>query len=254
MEAFVDISDIKSAQEAIVLASRTKDDFLAKMSHELRTPLNAVIGYSDLLTDIYLEEGETSEKLEFVTRIKASGNDMLSMVNELLELHKLKASKVNLDIGMVNLTEFLQTLHASIASQVSKKNNVFKIDNQFESSNIETDALKLRQILFSLIQNANTYTESGQINLTIHSKTTKNRKCIEFEVQDTGIGIEADALERIFQPFEQADNSPTRKYNGAGLGLTISQELIHLLGGRIDVTSSPGAGSSFKVRLPASYD
>lgn len=252
IEAFVDISEIKQAQVATINANRAKDDFIAKMSHELRTPLNAIIGFSEIIAEDLKDMGE-DKMVQNVNKIHRAGFDMLHLVEGLLDFSRLQANMLQLNITEGKISEIINHLQDTVEPLLAKNNNSFTIQHAADALLIETDLFRLHQVLLNLISNANKFTNNGTIKLDIHRSHKADKNMIEFRVTDTGIGMEEAVLEKIFQPFEQVDNSSTRRYSGTGLGLTITKELVHLMHGTIDVKSQPSKGSEFTIRLPELY-
>ena len=231
-------------------ANLYKSEFLANMSHELRTPLNSSLILSKLLADN--PSGNLSgEQVKFAQTIYSAGNDLLTLVNDILDLSKIEAGKTDLDADTVQLARMVDAMQKTFAPMARDKGLQFKASLEVGTPDtIETDARRLGQILKNLLSNALKFTETGRVSLQVLSRAPDT---VSFVVQDTGIGIPVQQQALIFEPFRQADGSTHRKYGGTGLGLSISRELAGLLGGRIDVQSVPDAGSSFVLTLPRSY-
>ncbi len=251
--------DLSIQKEELALASKYKSEFLANMSHELRTPLNSLL----LLAQSLLQNKEgnlTDEQVESAQVIYGSGNDLLNLINEILDLSKIEAGHMDLNWGTVTITDLKNNLHASFNHMAQAKG----LDLKFEISKdipdeIVTDRKRIDQILRNLISNALKFTEKGDIavifghplpGLDLSLKELSNDQALAITVKDTGIGIPPDKQKLIFEAFQQADGTTTRKYGGTGLGLTISRELASLLGGEIHLVSAPGQGSSFTLYLP----
>jgi PAS domain S-box-containing protein len=251
------ITDRKLAEEAMRLgkeaaeeASRTKSQFLASMSHELRTPLNSVIGFANILLKNKAGTLGPAE-LNFLDRIQANGKHLLTLINEILDLSKIEARKVELNIGPVALDLLVRETVAQQESLVRDKPVQLLEDLPAKVAPILSDAEKLRQVLINLIGNALKFTEQGSVTVRVVTDPADHHPtCLE--VIDTGIGIPQEKLGVIFEAFQQAEAGTARKYEGTGLGLTISQALCQLMGYRIDVSSQPGRGSTFSVRLAPS--
>ena len=249
-----DITDRKRAEEALRLAkeaaeeaSRTKSQFLASMSHELRTPLNSVIGFANIL--LKNKSGNLSPtELNFLDRIQANGRHLLSLINQILDLSKIEARKVELQPGLVALDELVRETLAQQEGLVRDKPVQLVADLPPRVTPIVTDAEKLRQVIINLIGNALKFTEQGSVTVRVVTRPHDGVPT-RIEVADTGIGIAKDKLGVIFEAFQQAEAGTARKYGGTGLGLTISQALCELMGYRIEVTSEPGRGSTFSVVL-----
>jgi signal transduction histidine kinase len=231
--------------EELEHANRIKSDFVATMSHELRTPLNVIIGYHDLLL-----EGEfgalTDAQADRVRRADRSARELLDLINATLDLSRLEARRVALQLQNVDLATVVRELDAELAALQHKPGVHFAWRLAAELPSLRTDPVKLRVVLKNLIHNALKFTDAGAVAVSVTS--TGGR--MEVEVADTGIGIAPDLLAVIFEPFRQADSSSTRSYGGVGLGLYIVQRLLDLLGGGITVESEIGRGSCFRFWVP----
>ncbi|MEM9483653.1 MAG: ATP-binding protein [Cyanobacteria bacterium P01_F01_bin.116] len=245
-ERTFELEDAKDAAEA---ATRTKSAFLANMSHELRTPLNSIIGYSEMLEeDVELlgEEGLVTD----LHKIQGSGRHLLNLIDSVLELSKIEAGRMELHLESVNISALVKDVLAIIRPAVENKSNCIVLNNLSILDVLETDLDKLRQCLLNLLGNANKFTEQGQITLTIQTHQYQDESYLEFVVEDTGIGMEPDQLDHIFEAFTQEDASSTRRYDGTGLGLTITREFVYMLGGIITAQSAPNQGAIFTIRIP----
>jgi signal transduction histidine kinase/CheY-like chemotaxis protein/CHASE3 domain sensor protein len=232
-------------------ASQYKSDFLANMSHELRTPLNSLLILSKLLGD-NADGNLSAEQVKFARTIESSGNDLLTLINDILDLSKIEAGHVEIQATQVSterLASDLRKMFEPLAQQRGLELDIALADDAPRS--IETDRQRLEQVLKNLLSNAIKFTERGSVTLSISSKDDDQ---IEFAVADTGIGIAPEQRDAIFDAFRQADGTINRKFGGTGLGLSISRELVRLLGGTIRVTSEEGKGSTFIVDVPATYD
>ncbi|WP_455375971.1 sensor histidine kinase [Kaarinaea lacus] len=231
-------------------ASLAKSRFLANMSHELRTPLNAIIGYSEIIEDEAVDAGyeEISTDLH---KIRSAGKHLLSLINEILDLSKIEAGKMDLYVESVDVQKLVTETAETAQAIVAEKGNEFNVTINPEIENIQTDLTKLRQVLYNLISNATKFTENGKIELTVDQYFVQNQRWVSFIVKDSGIGMTEEQKARVFNAFAQADNSTTRRYGGTGLGLAISQTFCQMLGGSISVNSRPDKGSTFYVNLPA---
>jgi CheY-like chemotaxis protein/signal transduction histidine kinase len=232
-------------------ASRYKSDFLANMSHELRTPLNSSLILAKLLAD-NPNDNLTADQVKYAQTIQSSGNDLLNLINDILDLSKIEAGHVEIrpeTIAVEHLTNNLRRIFQPIAGD-RKLQFIIEVAPSCPPT-IETDLQRLEQVLKNLLSNAFKFTAAGQVALTI--KSAGNGQ-VALSVTDTGIGISDEQQQRIFEAFHQADGTVSRQYGGTGLGLSISRELVRLLGGAIRVKSRPGEGSTFTVNIPETYD
>ena len=231
-------------------ANRAKSAFLASMSHELRTPLNAIIGYAELLAE---EAGEANlpRFKEDLEQIYNAGNFLLELINDILDLSKIEAGKIELHLAEFNLFELVKELQATLAPVARKGGNTLSIECSPDIGEMYSDRTRVRQCLLNLLSNACKFTENGTIRLIVHRDRSSQTHWLRFEVEDTGIGMTAEQVGRVFQAFTQADPSTASRYGGTGLGLAISRRLCRLMGGDISVTSTFGKGSVFTMRLPA---
>jgi signal transduction histidine kinase/DNA-binding response OmpR family regulator len=231
-------------------ANRTKSLFLANMSHELRTPLNAIIGYSEMLQEEASEFGyeEINPDLE---KIQKAGRHLLAIINDVLDISKIEAGKIELYIEEVDLGGLITEIMHTIEPVMKQNQNTMRFESSTaEPGLIETDITRLRQIIFNLLSNAAKFTEAGEVVLSLQRYILDATEWFRLDITDSGIGITPEQIETIFQDFTQADASTTRKYGGTGLGLPISRHFSRLLGGDIEVTSTPGKGSTFSVIMP----
>jgi len=242
--------ELESTRDKALDASRAKSFFLANMSHELRTPLNAIIGYSEMLAES--EEQFDSDTLSDINRINTSGKHLLSLINNVLDLSKIEAGEVSVELEEVSPVRTAQEVIASLENLAQEKHNTIKLETKNITNNdyIHTDSTKLHQILYNLIGNANKFTDNGQLTVAISLEGSVTSGKLILTVSDTGIGMNQEQIENLFEAFKQADNSTTRKYGGTGLGLAITRHLCNLLGGTIKAQSQPGVGSNFVVELP----
>ncbi|RRR69542.1 MAG: HAMP domain-containing protein [Candidatus Viridilinea halotolerans] len=235
------------AQVAAEAANQAKSMFLATMSHELRTPLNAILGYAQIMQiNPAYPKATTADELDPVERILAAGRHLKALINNVLDFSKVEQGKIDLQISAVDLGAVVREAADIVDPLVTRQQNQLRIECKPGLGRGDTDPDKLRQVLINLLGNAAKFTENGTITI----RAERDAAGISFEVEDTGIGIAPADLERIFQPFSQADGSVTRRYEGTGLGLTLSRELCRALGGNISVRSEPGRGSTFRVWLP----
>jgi len=240
------------ARDAAESASRAKSAFVANMSHELRTPLNAIIGYSELIRES--AQDADPEIVADIDRILISSRHLLRMINDVLDLSKIGAGRMMLEHQPFNISTLLSDVVTTATQLAAKKNNRIAADIDPELGSMVGDSTRVTQILLNLLGNSAKFTENGVIRLGARRQQYGERDACVFTIEDSGIGMNADELARAFGEFTQADSSTTRKYGGSGLGLTISQTLVRLMGGRIEATSEPGVGSVFMVTLPMDMD
>ena len=226
-------------------ANRAKSMFLAAMSHELRTPLNAIIGYGEMLAEDAADDGRTDEVAD-LQKIVSSGKHLLGLINDILDMEKVDAGKMVVHAENVAVAEVVSDVVATVKPLVDKNGNRLELHVEPGLVSLRADAQKLRQSLLNLLSNACKFTDKGTIVLDVK----RVDGWATFAVSDTGIGMTPEQLGRIFQPFVQADSSTSRKYGGTGLGLTLTRKFCEMMGGSVDVTSAPGAGSTFTIRLP----
>ncbi len=220
------------------------------MSHELRTPLNAVIGYSEILLEDSASDGSGAERIADLRRIHTAGRHLLSLVNDVLDLAKIEAGRMDVTAAPIELRGFLDDVVSTAVPLVERNANELQIRCAGDAGTIIGDATKLRQIILNLLSNSAKFTSKGRITLSVTRARRGEGEWIDFAVADTGIGIEHDVLGRLFTAFTQADASTASKYGGTGLGLALSQRLARLMGGTITVESEVGRGSCFTLSLP----
>ncbi|MBC7372296.1 MAG: response regulator, partial [Bdellovibrionaceae bacterium] len=242
---------LEEKAEQLSLISKYKSEFLANMSHELRTPLNSLLILSKTLAE-NKDKNLSGEQVKFASTVHSAGQDLLALINEILDLSKVEAGKMPVNPKALELIEVQEYLEQTFRPVAEHKGLDFRImANTDLPKTMFTDANRLQQILKNLLSNAFKFTENGSVNLEIG--TSDKARCIMFRVTDTGIGIAPEKQKLIFEAFQQADGTTSRKYGGTGLGLTISREIARLLGGVIEVSSHPGQGSSFTLYLPQKY-
>lgn len=242
--------EIQRKAEQLALSTKYKSEFLANMSHELRTPLNSILLLSRLMAENN-EHNLNAEQVEYANVILSSGQGLLSLIDEILDLSKIESGKMELDYSNVLIGEIVNDLNAMFLPMAKQKNLSFDISTAPEAPGmIETDKMRLEQILKNLLSNALKFTAEGAIS--VRFKPSGNKDILAITVKDTGIGISKEKQQLIFEAFQQADGSTRRKYGGTGLGLSISRELVKLLGGSIELESEPNEGSVFTVYVPVS--
>ncbi len=236
--------------EELQRASRYKSEFLANMSHELRTPLNSSLILSKLLAD-NAGANLTPEQVTFASTIYAAGNDLLNLINDILDISKVEAGKLDLQPEEVRFADLLAALQKTFAPLAEQKQLDFAVHlDPRLPAHLISDRQRLEQVLKNLLSNAVKFTDAGKVAVTVAPDGDEG---VAFTVQDSGIGIAADQLEKVFDAFHQADGSTSRRYGGTGLGLTISRDLAALLGGAIALSSTPGQGSGFTLTLPLAW-
>lgn len=234
------------ANKEAIRASEMKSQFLANMSHELRTPMNGVIGLASVLQEMDLGESQ----IALVENIIRSGEHMVSLVNDILDLSKIEAGHIELDQSEFDLREVLQNVKETLSTIATKKGLDFQVSVDCEMASVVGDPIRLRQIFFNLAGNAIKFTDSGSVHLRVTAQADPNGKVlVEGHIRDTGIGMDETTLKQIFSPFIQGDSSMTKKYEGTGLGLSICKRLVTAMNGNISVNSKLGVGTEFAVKL-----
>lgn len=242
------IEDLEKTRDELQTALQTRGMFLANMSHELRTPMNAILGFTDLMLQ---DDAVTEETEEFLTYIRSSGEHLLELINGVLDLAKLEAGQLGLELLEVEIAPLLRASTGQLLPQAQSKGiELSVVVDPGVPDLVHSDPTRLRQVLLNLLSNAVKFTEQGSV--TVHaSPVPQARGMIQVSVIDTGIGLEPHQLEKIFEDFTQADASTTRRFGGTGLGLSLSRKLAHMLGGDIEVESEPGQGSVFRFTFAA---
>jgi two-component system, NtrC family, sensor kinase len=240
--------EIQDKSRQLAEASEHKSQFLASMSHELRTPLNAIIGLTEMMVTNAARFG-TEKALEPLRRVNAAGTHLLSLINEVLDLSKIEAGKLELNPEPVDLVRLIDEVIGTAGQLAEKNQNRLIVEAQENLGALTADAMRLKQILLNLLSNACKFTKEGEIALRVR-KVADGRDWVELAVADTGIGLTPEQQAKLFQDFTQADSLTARRYGGTGLGLALSRKLARMMGGDVTVTSEPGKGSVFTVRLP----
>jgi signal transduction histidine kinase len=240
--------EIQDKSRQLEQASERKSQFLASMSHELRTPLNAIIGLTEMMVTHAPRFG-TERAQEPLRRVNAAGNHLLSLINEVLDLSKIEAGKLELNPEPVNLARLIDEVIGTAGQLAEKNRNRLIVEAQENVGALNADTMRLKQILLNLLSNACKFTKEGEVALRVR-KVADGRDWVELAVADTGIGLTAEQQAKLFQEFTQADSLTARRYGGTGLGLALSRKLARMMGGDVTVTSEPGKGSVFTVRLP----
>jgi signal transduction histidine kinase len=240
--------EIQDKSRQLEMASENKSRFLSSMSHELRTPLNAIIGLTEMMVSHAARFG-TEKALEPLRRVNAAGAHLLSLINEVLDLSKIEAGKLELNSEPIDLARLVDEVIGTAGQLAEKNKNRLIVEAQENVGVLKADPMRLKQILLNLLSNACKFTKEGEVALRVR-KVADGRDWIELAVADTGIGLTAEQQAKLFQDFTQADSLTARRYGGTGLGLAITRKLARMMGGDVTVTSEPDKGSVFTVRLP----
>ena len=250
VNALIDLKtkEMATARDEAREASSAKSRFFANMSHELRTRLNAIIGYSEMLLEDCEDLGN-DEMVPDLKRITNSSKHLLSLINNVLDLSKIEAGKMDMYFTPFNIDTMIETIKDVSGPLASKNNNEFIIKNNVKGE-MTSDETKLRQCIVNFLSNAFKFTENGQVALVIGSKNIDKKEYVNFDIKDTGIGMTEDQLGKLFDTYTQAERSTSAKYGGTGLGLSISKHFAEMMGGGVEVSSKVGEGSTFSIFVP----
>ena len=243
-------SEIEEKSQQLAAASQHKSQFLASMSHELRTPLNAIIGLTQMMTE-HVPRFGTEKALEPLRRVLKAGRHLLDLINEILDLSKIEAGKLELNIEPVALAPLIEDVAGTTRPLAEENSNRLVIACDATVGHVQADSMRLRQVLLNLLSNACKFTKAGEVRLTAARIEQGGRPWLQIDVADSGIGLTPEQIARLFQDFTQAEATTSQQFGGTGLGLAISRRLCRMMDGDISVASEPGRGSTFTVRLPA---
>jgi signal transduction histidine kinase len=243
-------SEIGEKNRQLQMASENKSQFVSSMSHELRTPLNAIIGLTEMMVKNAARFG-TEKALEPLQRVHRAGTHLLGLINQVLDLSKIEAGKLELHLQTVELGPLVDEVVNTARQLAEQNNNRLVLDSQESMGAVTLDAMRLRQILLNLLSNACKFTKEGEVKVRA-SRVSNGRDWIELSVSDTGIGMTSEQQAKLFEEFSQADASTAQRFGGTGLGLAITRKLARMMGGDVTVASESGKGSVFTVRLPSS--
>ncbi len=244
------LSDVEAARTQAEAANQAKSNFLANMSHEIRTPLNAIVGFSEIMINEIEVANVPPRFLQYLENVRMSGKNLAELINNILDLSKIEAGKFNLSKGAVAVEAVCKGTYQINRIKAMEKGVKFTYEaGEGVPGCIETDRTMLNQILMNLVSNAIKFTDEGK-SVVLALAANPTAKVLQFSVTDQGIGIPPERQASIFEPFEQADNTITRKYGGTGLGLSITQKLVAILGGTLSLESAVGQGSTFTLTLP----
>jgi len=250
MGLYHDITELLETRREAEAANQAKSQFLASMSHELRTPLNAIIGYSELLQEEVADLGH-DELTDDLLKIQTAGRHLLSLINDVLDLSKIESGRMELFLEDFDVAEMVHDVLTTVRPLVEKNRNELDLRANGCLGAMRGDLTKIRQMLLNLLSNASKFTEDGTVTLAVTREESHGTARLEFAVSDTGIGMTAEQIERVFEAFSQAEASTTSKYGGTGLGLAITKRFCRMMGGDVTVQSEPGRGSTFRLVLPA---
>jgi signal transduction histidine kinase len=240
--------EIQDKSRQLAEASQRKSQFLTSMSHELRTPLNAIIGLTEMMVNNATRFG-TEKAQEPLQRVNRAGTHLLGLINQVLDLSKIEAGKLELNLQTVQVAPLINEVIGTAGQLAEQNKNRLFVDAQENLGALTVDPMRLRQILLNLLSNACKFTKEGEVRLRAR-RVANGRDWIELAVADTGIGMTPEQQAKLFEEFTQADTSTAQRFGGTGLGLAITRKLARMMGGDVTVTSESGKGSVFTVRLP----
>jgi signal transduction histidine kinase len=240
--------EIQDKNRQLQMASEHKSQFVSSMSHELRTPLNAIIGLTEMMVKNAVRFG-TEKAQEPLQRVNRAGTHLLGLINQVLDLSKIEAGKLELNPQTVQLAPLINEVIGTAGQLAEQNKNRLAVDAQENLGALTVDPMRLRQILLNLLSNACKFTKAGEVKLAAR-KVSNGSTVVEFAVSDSGIGMTAEQQAKLFEEFSQADATTAQRFGGTGLGLAITRKLARMMGGDVTVESEPGKGSVFTVRLP----
>ena len=244
--------EIQDKNRQLAEASQHKSQFVSSVSHELRTPLNAIIGLTEMMVSNSARFG-TEKAQEPLQRVHRAGTHLLGLINQVLDLSKIEAGKLELNPQSVQLKPLIDEVIGTARQLAEQNKNRLAVDTPADLGTLTVDPMRLRQILLNLLSNACKFTKEGEVKLRA-SRISNGRHWVELSISDTGIGMTGEQQAKLFEEFSQADATTAQRFGGTGLGLAITRKLARMMGGDVTVTSEPGKGSVFTVRLPARAD
>jgi signal transduction histidine kinase len=249
------VGELSEANVGLFESNKLKSEFLANVSHELRTPLNSILGFADLLSELARNDTNADPKrLRYISHIQTSGRGLLEMINELLDMAKIEAGRMEVAVGSVSVAEVLEGIGAIMRPLAESRGASVVVERPDELPTIETDPGKLQQILYNFMSNAIKFSpEGGVVRLVAALGTRDGKPAVRLSVVDQGPGIPADMQQAVFEKFRQVDASHTKRHGGTGLGLAICRELAHMLGAGVGLHSVAGKGSTFWVEVPVQF-
>jgi two-component system sensor histidine kinase BarA len=249
------VGELSEANVGLFESNRLKSEFLANVSHELRTPLNSILGFADLLSELARNDTTADPKrLRYIGHIQASGRGLLEMINELLDMAKIEAGRMEVSVGSVSVAEVLEGIAAIMRPLAESKGATIEVERPEDLPTLETDPGKLQQILYNFVSNAVKFSpEAGKVRLKAEACSRDGRPAVRLSVSDQGPGIPADMQQAVFEKFRQVDASHTKRHGGTGLGLAICRELAQMLGSGVGLQSTVGKGSTFWVEVPVQF-